>query len=38
MIDLLLKLNQGRIHETDPQNVGNYMFRDFVRNRTKRLH
>ena len=32
------ELNQGRIYETDPQNVGAYVFRDFVRNRRKRLH
>jgi len=34
----LTELNQGRIYETDPQNVGAYVFRDFVRNRRKRLH
>ncbi|MEQ1831908.1 MAG: hypothetical protein ABL977_02550 [Candidatus Eisenbacteria bacterium] len=28
----------GRIYETDSQNVGAYVFRDFVRNRRKRLH
>ena len=34
----LTALNHGRIYETDPQNVGAYVFRDFVRNRRKRLH
>ena len=34
----LTELNHGRIYETDPQNVGAYVFRDFVRNRRKRLH
>ena len=28
----------GRIYETDPNNLGAYVFRDFVRNRRKRLH
>ena len=34
----LTEINHGRIYETDPQNVGAYVFRDFVRNRRKRLH
>jgi len=34
----LTELNHGRIYETDPANVGAYVFRDFVRNRRKRLH
>ena len=34
----LTALNHGRIYETDPQNVGAYVFRDFVKNRRKRLH
>jgi uncharacterized protein with von Willebrand factor type A (vWA) domain len=34
----LAELNHGRVYETDPQNVGAYVFRDFVRNRRKRLH
>ncbi|MGH7741824.1 MAG: vWA domain-containing protein [Candidatus Eiseniibacteriota bacterium] len=34
----LTELNHGRIYETDPQNLGAYVFRDFVRNRRKRLH
>jgi uncharacterized protein with von Willebrand factor type A (vWA) domain len=34
----LTALNHGRIYETDPQNLGAYVFRDFVRNRRKRLH
>jgi Ca-activated chloride channel family protein len=34
----LTELNHGRIYETDPQNVGAYVFRDFVKNRRKRLH
>ena len=34
----LSELNHGRVYETDPQNVGAYVFRDFVRNRRKRLH
>ncbi len=34
----LTELNHGRIYETDPQNLGTYVFRDFVRNRRKRLH
>jgi uncharacterized protein with von Willebrand factor type A (vWA) domain len=34
----LTELNHGRIYETDPQNIGAYVFRDFVRNRRKRLH
>jgi Ca-activated chloride channel homolog len=34
----LTALNHGRIYETDPGNVGAYVFRDFVRNRRKRLH
>ena len=33
----LTELNHGRIYETDPQNIGAYVFRDFVRNRRKRL-
>jgi len=32
------ELNHGRIYETDPNNLGAYVFRDFVRNRRKRLH
>jgi len=32
------EMNHGRIYETDPQNVGAYVFRDFVRNRRKRVH
>jgi uncharacterized protein with von Willebrand factor type A (vWA) domain len=34
----LTQLNHGRIYETDPNNLGAYVFRDFVRNRRKRLH
>jgi Ca-activated chloride channel homolog len=34
----LTELNHGRIYETDPNNVGAYVFRDFVKNRRKRLH
>ena len=34
----LTELNHGRIYEADPQNLGAYVFRDFVRNRRKRLH
>jgi Ca-activated chloride channel family protein len=34
----LTELNHGRIYETDPANIGAYVFRDFVRNRRKRLH
>jgi len=34
----LTELNHGRIYEADPQNLGTYVFRDFVRNRRKRLH
>lgn len=34
----LTELNHGRIYETDPGNLGAYVFRDFVRNRRKRLH
>ena len=34
----LSELNHGRVYETDPQNIGAYVFRDFVRNRRKRLH
>ena len=34
----LTELNHGRLYETDPADVGAYVFRDFVRNRRKRLH
>jgi len=34
----LSELNHGRIYESDPQNLGAYVFRDFVRNRRKRVH
>ena len=34
----LSELNHGRLYETDPQNLGSYVFRDFVRNRRKRVH
>ncbi|HUK61986.1 MAG TPA: hypothetical protein VLV15_01595, partial [Dongiaceae bacterium] len=34
----LTAINHGRVYETDPNNVGAYVFRDFVRNRRKRLH
>jgi uncharacterized protein with von Willebrand factor type A (vWA) domain len=34
----LTELNHGRIYETDPNNLGAYVFKDFVRNRKKRLH
>ena len=34
----LTELNHGRLYETDPQNIGAYVFRDFVRNRRKKLH
>lgn len=34
----LTELNHGRIYETDPNNLGAYVFRDFVRNRRKRVH
>jgi Ca-activated chloride channel family protein len=34
----LTELNRGRIYEADPGNLGAYVFRDFVRNRRKRLH
>ncbi len=34
----LTEMNHGRIYETDPGNLGAYVFRDFVRNRRKRLH
>lgn len=34
----LTELNHGRIYETDPNDLGAYVFRDFVRNRRKRLH
>lgn len=33
----LTEVNQGRLYETDLQNVGTYVFRDFVRNRRKRV-
>jgi uncharacterized protein with von Willebrand factor type A (vWA) domain len=41
LLDFVRKLtavNHGRVYETDPNNVGAYVFRDFVRNRRKRLH
>ena len=41
LLDFVRKLtaiNQGRLYETDPQNIGAYVFHDFVRNRRKRLH
>ncbi len=34
----LAELNHGRVYETDLTNVGSYVFRDFVKNRRKRLH
>jgi uncharacterized protein with von Willebrand factor type A (vWA) domain len=34
----LTELNHGRIYESDPDHLGAYVFRDFVRNRRKRLH
>jgi len=34
----LTELNHGRLYETDPSDLGAYLFRDFVRNRRKRLH
>jgi Ca-activated chloride channel family protein len=34
----LTALSHGRIYETDPHHLGAYVFRDFVRNRRKRLH
>ena len=34
----LSALNHGRVYETDPNNLGAYVFHDFVRNRKKRLH
>lgn len=34
----LTELNHGRIYETDPNNLGAYVFRDFVKNRRRRLH
>jgi uncharacterized protein with von Willebrand factor type A (vWA) domain len=34
----LTELNHGRIYEADPENLGAYVFRDFVRNRRKRVH
>ena len=34
----LTELNHGRIYETDPNNLGSYVFRDFVRNRRRRLN
>jgi uncharacterized protein with von Willebrand factor type A (vWA) domain len=34
----LTALNHGRNYETDPETLGTYVFRDFVRNRRKRLH
>ena len=34
----LTELNHGRLYETDPADVGAYVFRDFVRNRRKRLN
>ena len=37
-VSKLTALNHGRIYETDPNNIGAYVFRDFVRNRRKRLH
>jgi uncharacterized protein with von Willebrand factor type A (vWA) domain len=33
----LTELNRGRIYEADPQNLGACVFRDFVRNRRKRV-
>ncbi|MBI5711680.1 MAG: VWA domain-containing protein [Candidatus Eisenbacteria bacterium] len=33
----LTALNHGRIYETDPSSIGAYVFRDFVRNRRKRV-
>ncbi|TMQ70405.1 MAG: hypothetical protein E6K80_08605 [Candidatus Eisenbacteria bacterium] len=41
LLDFVRKLtaiNQGRLYETDPRNIGAYVFHDFVRNRRKRLH
>jgi len=34
----LTELNHGRIYEADPNDLGACVFRDFVRNRRKRLH
>jgi len=34
----LTALNHGRLYEADPQNLGAYVFHDFVRNRRKRLY
>ncbi len=34
----LTELNHGRIYETDPNDLGSYVFRDFVKNRRRRLH
>jgi uncharacterized protein with von Willebrand factor type A (vWA) domain len=34
----LTAINHGRLYETDPQNIGAYVFHDFVKNRRKRLH
>ncbi len=33
----LAELNHGRVYETDLNDVGSYVFRDFVRNRRKRV-
>jgi len=41
LLDFVRKLTaliHGRIYETDPNHLGAYVFRDFVRNRRKRLH
>jgi uncharacterized protein with von Willebrand factor type A (vWA) domain len=41
LLDFVRKLsaiNHGRVYETDPNQLGAYVFRDFVRNRRKRLH
>ena len=37
-VEELTRLNRGRLYQTDPDNLGTYVYRDFIKNRRRRVH
>ena len=37
-VEELTRLNHGRLYQTDPDSLGTYVYRDFIRNRRRRVH
>ena len=37
-VEELTRLNRGRLYQTDPDSLGTYVYRDFIKNRRRRVH